>query len=262
MNTQAIQQDTAKMLQAQLASMYAIQSMQDYLKYLILTTSIADSQKTQVKEEVNEIQATKSTESTPSIGSPAKPMSPSRDETKVSSPMIDGSMDSPKLESFNCYSSYNKKSHKLWNLLVKKYSNKKIKLADKKNVTKIEDDEDESIEEGETYRNFNGVYIPVLKNQVSHVRRTNICGHPERDHYARGLCGSCYHRTGRDKKPWNCSHDRLYALGLCHKCYTAKNRQVKKEKQQNMSPISNNDNNAMVIETKIEEEIKIKQECC
>mmetsp|Transcript_14006 Transcript_14006/g.16146 ORF Transcript_14006/g.16146 Transcript_14006/m.16146 type:complete len:104 (+) Transcript_14006:169-480(+) len=102
--------------------------------------------------------------------------------------------------------------------------------------------------------------IPVIKNQVSHIRRSNICGHPEREHYARGLCGSCYHRTGRDKKPWNCSHDRLYALGLCHKCYTAKNRQIKREKTQQKDNHSSECND-MVIATKIEEEILVKQEC-
>lgn len=52
------------------------------------------------------------------------------------------------------------------------------------------------------------------------------CGHPWREHYAKGFCGSCYLRYGRTKKPWNCNHDKLYALGLCQKCYTVKYNMV------------------------------------
>lgn len=47
-----------------------------------------------------------------------------------------------------------------------------------------------------------------------------VCGHESREHYAKGLCSSCYRRIGRTKKPWKCSHEKLYAAGLCQNCYT------------------------------------------
>jgi hypothetical protein len=43
----------------------------------------------------------------------------------------------------------------------------------------------------------------------------NTCGHPEDEHYAKKMCNNCYHKYGRNKKPWNCKHDKLYACGLC-----------------------------------------------
>ena len=47
------------------------------------------------------------------------------------------------------------------------------------------------------------------------IKKYNNCGHPERDHYAKGMCSNCYHKYGRSKKPWKCGHDKLYACGLC-----------------------------------------------
>lgn len=47
-----------------------------------------------------------------------------------------------------------------------------------------------------------------------------VCGHENRQHYAKGLCGNCYRRVGRTKKPWKCNHEKLYAAGLCQNCYT------------------------------------------
>eukprot|EP01015_Nassula_variabilis_P032107 TRINITY_DN73_c0_g3_i2.p1 TRINITY_DN73_c0_g3~~TRINITY_DN73_c0_g3_i2.p1 ORF type:complete len:115 (-),score=15.48 TRINITY_DN73_c0_g3_i2:108-425(-) len=60
--------------------------------------------------------------------------------------------------------------------------------------------------------------IGVTK-QIIKKKRSNKCGHPERDHYAKDMCNNCYHKYGRNKKPWRCSHDRLYAHGLCQNCY-------------------------------------------
>lgn len=37
------------------------------------------------------------------------------------------------------------------------------------------------------------------------------CGHNDKEHYAKGLCNNCYHRYGRNKKPWLCIHKKLYA---------------------------------------------------
>lgn len=39
----------------------------------------------------------------------------------------------------------------------------------------------------------------------------NVCGHPEKEHYAKGMCNNCYHRVGRNKAPWLCNHSKLYA---------------------------------------------------
>jgi len=50
-------------------------------------------------------------------------------------------------------------------------------------------------------------------------KRHNVCGHPEKEHYAKNLCYNCYHRRGRTKKPWKCNHERMYARGLCQNCY-------------------------------------------
>jgi hypothetical protein len=42
-------------------------------------------------------------------------------------------------------------------------------------------------------------------------KRNNDCGHPDKEHYAKGMCNNCYHKYGRTKKPWICGHDKLYA---------------------------------------------------
>lgn len=48
-----------------------------------------------------------------------------------------------------------------------------------------------------------------------------LCPHPERKHYAKGMCNYCYHTQGRVKIAKSCKHtDRLaYARGMCHSCY-------------------------------------------
>jgi hypothetical protein len=53
-------------------------------------------------------------------------------------------------------------------------------------------------------------------------KNVNTCGHPERKHYAKGMCNNCYHKYGRIGKPDLCEHDVLYAKGLCQKCYLVK----------------------------------------
>jgi len=50
-------------------------------------------------------------------------------------------------------------------------------------------------------------------------KKVNNCGHTDKPHYAKGMCNNCYHRCGRDKKPWKCQHEKLYAAGLCQNCY-------------------------------------------
>jgi len=51
------------------------------------------------------------------------------------------------------------------------------------------------------------------------IKKQNTCGHVDQEHYAKNLCYTCYHKFGRNKKPWKCSHDVLYARGLCQLCY-------------------------------------------
>lgn len=69
------------------------------------------------------------------------------------------------------------------------------------------------------------------------------CPHPQRDHYAKGLCKSCYHKFGRSKKPWACSHERLYAKGLCQKCYINQYRAHQKNNIRDESNESEQENN-------------------
>lgn len=50
-------------------------------------------------------------------------------------------------------------------------------------------------------------------------KKINMCGHEDKQHYAKGLCNNCYHKYGRTKRPWNCPHEKLYAGGMCQNCY-------------------------------------------
>ncbi|CAD8143284.1 unnamed protein product [Paramecium octaurelia] len=66
-------------------------------------------------------------------------------------------------------------------------------------------------------------------------KKINTCGHPDKEHYAKGMCNNCYHRVGRNKQPWLCSHKKLYACGLCQNCYINqynKKRRVENQDQQ------------------------------
>jgi hypothetical protein len=63
------------------------------------------------------------------------------------------------------------------------------------------------------------------------------------------MCINCYHRRGRTKKAWACSHDdRLhYSKGLCQNCYLAKyyrNRKEKKTKKPAKKAGKNNSSNS------------------
>ena len=63
-------------------------------------------------------------------------------------------------------------------------------------------------------------------------KKINKCGHEDKSHYAKGMCNNCYHKYGRNKKPWNCPHDKLYAAGMCQNCYINNyNRKRREEKQ-------------------------------
>ena len=44
--------------------------------------------------------------------------------------------------------------------------------------------------------------------------------HPDRPHFAKGLCCACYNRTWKSRRVPACHPDLPYeARGLCHKCY-------------------------------------------
>lgn len=49
------------------------------------------------------------------------------------------------------------------------------------------------------------------------------CPHPDRKHYAKGMCSSCYRKYGRKQNATKCGHlDRLnYSMGMCQTCYMA-----------------------------------------
>lgn len=64
----------------------------------------------------------------------------------------------------------------------------------------------------------------MIKKKNSAKNKKITCPHTDRDHFAKGLCKSCYLKVGRTKKPSACSHDHLYAKGLCQKCYMVKYR--------------------------------------
>lgn len=102
-----------------------LQNMQDYLKFLLFNVNIAEY-----------AQSTKS-QTTENLSPPSEKKTPSiKRERKL------------------------KTSGRLWNLMVKKYSTKKVKPAEE------HIDPKETTEEGEIYRKYHGVYIPVLKSNA------------------------------------------------------------------------------------------------
>ncbi|CAD8044412.1 unnamed protein product [Paramecium primaurelia] len=76
-------------------------------------------------------------------------------------------------------------------------------------------------------------------------KKTNTCGHPDKEHYAKGMCNNCYHRLGRNKQPWLCSHKKLYACGLCQNCYI--NQYNKKRRVENQDQYESELNNQSSI---------------
>ncbi|KAM3140525.1 hypothetical protein pb186bvf_007337 [Paramecium bursaria] len=69
----------------------------------------------------------------------------------------------------------------------------------------------------------------ALTNKSKKIsKRVNECGHSDKEHYAKGMCNNCYHKFGRNKKPWICGHEKLYAQGLCQNCYINKYNQKRR----------------------------------
>jgi len=87
--------------------------------------------------------------------------------------------------------------------------------------------------------------VEGLSSKSKKIKKMNMCGHPERGHYAKNMCNPCYHKYGRTKKPWRCSHEKLYAHGLCQNCYinayNKKRNDKVKEKKEVTSNFSGNE---------------------
>lgn len=98
------------------------------------------------------------------------------------------------------------------------------KVATMCNQLNVEDRQkkDKSEKEDEEEKDFEEIKLKSKK-----IKKLNWgCGHFEREHYAKNLCNNCYRKYGRNKKPWNCPHNKLYAHGLCQNCYINKYNQV------------------------------------
>jgi hypothetical protein len=56
------------------------------------------------------------------------------------------------------------------------------------------------------------------------------------------MCYNCYHRKGREKKAWLCSHKNKnhYARGYCNNCYHLEYKQVNPEAIKNASKNARN----------------------
>lgn len=52
-------------------------------------------------------------------------------------------------------------------------------------------------------------------------KKITACPHIDKDHYAKGMCNTCYHTLGRQTLATACPHLDLksYAKGLCKSCY-------------------------------------------
>jgi len=80
-------------------------------------------------------------------------------------------------------------------------------------------------------------------------KKTNTCGHPERAHYAKNMCNQCYHKHGRTKKPWKCSHDKLYAHGLCQNCYINAYNKKRSDQAKEKKDLSSTNSNGPELDT-------------
>ena len=49
------------------------------------------------------------------------------------------------------------------------------------------------------------------------------CPHTHRQHYAKGLCASCYKKFGKQRRATKCPHAEKmdYSMGMCQTCYLA-----------------------------------------
>lgn len=77
----------------------------------------------------------------------------------------------------------------------------------------------------------------ILYNIFS--KKINKCGHDDKQHYAKGLCNNCYHKFGRNKKPWKCNHEKLYAAGMCQNCYINNYNRKKRLTKDSNNELSN-----------------------
>mmetsp|Transcript_1874 Transcript_1874/g.1966 ORF Transcript_1874/g.1966 Transcript_1874/m.1966 type:complete len:303 (+) Transcript_1874:36-944(+) len=80
---------------------------------------------------------------------------------------------------------------------------------------------DEEFETGKKMTFEKEIYIknPGLPTQKARKRTKVICGHPWKNHHAKGLCKNCYETYGKTRRPWKCEHQAHFAKGYCKKCY-------------------------------------------
>lgn len=188
-------------MQTQISNLMVIQNLQEYLKYLILTTSVEPTTNPPVCF---------------GLCSAEQPMQQHHEAAAVMEEEKHTSEepeeDSADLSADEEAEIKRKKSQKLFSLMQKKLKAPAEQIKGCQNKTPLLCHEK--------------ICMMANSKKVSKDRKI-VCGHPDREHYAKGLCGSCYLRHGRTKKPWNCPHDKLYALGLCQKCYANKYNKVK-----------------------------------
>ena len=86
-------------------------------------------------------------------------------------------------------------------------------------------------------KNFSHLLIDKRKRNQTNSN----CPHFGEKHYAKGMCTNCYHKGGRDKKPWLCDHtDKFhYARGFCQNCYSMKF--FKKNRKDRSNSVNGND---------------------
>jgi len=91
---------------------------------------------------------------------------------------------------------------------------KKKKIEKKENNENMETGKKKILYEKEIH-----IKNPGTAMQKARKRTKVICGHPWKNHHAKGLCKNCYETYGKTRRPWKCSHGAHFAKGYCKKCY-------------------------------------------
>jgi len=102
--------------------------------------------------------------------------------------------------------------------------------------------------------------IDGLSSRSKKIKKTNTCGHPERAHYAKNMCNQCYHKHGRTKKPWKCSHEKLYAHGLCQNCYINAYNKKRSDQAKEKREVSSTNSNGPELDTDLPSSIHSNDE--
>ena len=61
----------------------------------------------------------------------------------------------------------------------------------------------------------------IVKKRIRTRKIITRCPHVDMQHYAKGMCNSCYHFYGRKSLAFKCEHTLKlnYAKGFCQNCY-------------------------------------------